>query len=244
MDPIIFIGIVVAIIIATTLKSITGFGTALLLMPLFSVVFNMRDAIAIMALVDLASNALILYRDSKHTTLSELKELSIGLLLGTTAGVMLLKFINVDSLKVLLGVFIFAYIVFQQFDLKFKMEKPKTKSILGYVFGFIGGIFGGLFSTNGPAVFVYIKSAFKKKKVLRANLVLIFFLDSVWRTGLLVASGQFSVKALLIFLLVTLPTLLFGIYIGGKIDKKIRSKHYSILSKGILFFSGIKLLVG
>lgn len=242
MSILTFAGIAVAVIVAVSLKSITGFGTSLILMPIFAQFFEIRDAIVITALIDLTTNVILIYRDSKHFTLSKLKEIGAGLLAGTAIGVFLLNILDTGILKITLGALILFYILLTKLKPKLSIKTDRAKKMFGYIFGFVGGIFGGLFNTNGPAIFVYVRSVFPKKETVRANLVFLFLIDSIWRVSLYLMNGQYSTENLITFGLVVLPALLFGLYIGTSIDKKLKNQDYSNVSKIVLAISGIKLL--
>jgi uncharacterized membrane protein YfcA len=108
--------------------------------------------------------------------------------------------------------------------------------------GLIGGISGGVINTNGPAIYLYLNSVSFKKEVIRANLILVFFLDCLWRTGLYASKGLINIENLKIFLLLFLPLMLLGLFIGSKIDKSINSKGYAVMSKSLMVITAIRLI--
>lgn len=243
MSPIIFGVIILSVIVAYILKSITGFGTSLILVPVLSAIFGIKEAVVLAALGDVVSSAILAYRDGHHASLVKIKELGIGLLIGTVVGVGLLNTVNPNILRQLLAVFIIVYLIIQQLNPTIKNVTEPVRKVLAYALGFIGGVCGGVFNTNGPALFVYVRSFFPSRESIRANIILLFLIDSLWRTSLMAINGLVSLQLILTFSLLMLPTLLLGLYIGNRIDKKLHSKHYTFISKAVLMISGFKLLL-
>jgi uncharacterized membrane protein YfcA len=243
MSASVFAILALAVTCAYVLKAITGFGTALILVPALALVFDIKEAIAIAALGDVVSSAILSHRDHSHLSFAKLKEISIGLFFGTILGVIILNTVNTDLLKIMLGVFIAVYLIIQQVNPTIKITSEWFRKALGYLFGFIGGVCGGIFNTNGPAIFVYVRSAFPSKEVIRANIFFLFLLDSIWRTGLFTINGLITWSLIGTFSLLVVPSMLLGLYIGDKIDKRLKHEHYSTLSKLVLIVSGIKLLI-
>lgn len=238
-----FITIPVIVIIAYIIKSVTGFGTSLLLIPVLSYYFDLKTSVAIAALGDVLSSGIIAYRDRQNFKIPDLKELAIGLFIGTIFGVLALNNINSEILKKFLAIFIITYLIIQSAIPKIQITNQKEKSVLGYIFGLIGGIFGGLFNLNGPAVFIYTNSIFSDKNQIRANMVLIFLADSIWRTTLFSINGTLNFETFKSFLILVLPALIIGILIGSNIDRILPTKHFHFASKTLLVISGLKLLL-
>jgi len=234
--------IALTILIAYTLKAITGFGTSLIIVPVLSIFFDLKTAIMIAAIGDVVSNSILILKERKKITFPKLKTLALGLFLGTFLGVSMLNIIDANILRKFLAIFILVYVVSQFLNFEIPINNEKGKNFFGYIFGVIGGVCGGLFNTNGPAIFIYTNSIFKDKNIVRANMAILFLLDSIWRTSLYISEGNIDNKTILLFVTIVLPTLLIGLAIGIYLDKKVEVSHFHQLSKTILLASGLKLL--
>jgi uncharacterized membrane protein YfcA len=234
--------IIVTVVAAYVLKAITGFGTSLIIIPVLSVFFDLKTAIMIAAIGDVISNSILMIKDREKITFPKLKTLALGLFLGTFLGVSMLNIIDTNILRKFLAIFILIYIASQFFHFEIPVNNERSKNFLGYVFGVIGGICGGLFNTNGPAIYIYTNNVFKDKNIVKANMAILFLVDSIWRTSLYVSEGNIDFKMLSLFLIIILPSLLFGLAVGTYLDKKVEVTHFHKLSKTILFVSGLKLL--
>ncbi len=232
----------IAIVIAYIVKSVLGFGHAMITVPGLSLIFSVQDAIIISALGDLVCNGILLYKERKSIKTSILKKIGPSLFIGAFIGVSIITNVNEPLLKKIMGGLILTYLIIHTFKPQIKLEKKWKKNVLGWTMGLIGGITGGLINTNGPAIYIYLNSVSMKKEVIKANLIIVFFSDCLWRTGLYASKGVMSTESLLMFGAFFLPLMIIGLVIGNKVDKLINSKNYTIISKGLMALTAVRMI--
>lgn len=242
MDSTVFIIVsLVVTFIAYFIKGIAGFGPSLIVIPVFSLFIDIKDAVIIAALADVLSSFVLVVRGYQTIKWKIFKRVGIGLLTGTIIGVSLFKVSNTDLLKKILGIFILIYI-FLPFITK-KLSKKKFKKQSGVIFGFVGGICGGMINTNGPPVVIYISRIIKDRIYIRSTLAALFLVDSIWRVSLFALNDLITTGVVQFFFSRIVPTLLLGMFISFNFDEKFGSKVFSTIIRSVLLVSGLNLLV-
>src|SRR5258707_3954496 len=106
---------------------VTGFGSALVTIPLASHFVTLKFALALFALVDLACALSVGLENPRNAVRSECKRLVPMVLAGTALGATLLVNLPRRTGTLLLGVFVLSYSVYSFYNLT-KKQNPGTLS--------------------------------------------------------------------------------------------------------------------
>ena len=229
------------IFVAFFIRSLTGFGSALVSIPLLALLFDLKFAVPLEALLEVGISILLMSKVYKAISKTTLVPLIMGTIIGSLLGTYILySFANV-FLKRMLGVAIIL------FALSLLLEKTSNaiKSVSsgwGLLAGAIGGVFGGLFGTSGPPFVMYLTYKLKQKDVLRASLVGLFTIDYTWRVGVFATTGLLTME-IFKFALILTPALVLGTILGHKTHFKINETRFRQIIAAILIISGILLLI-
>ncbi|MCP4425187.1 MAG: sulfite exporter TauE/SafE family protein [Chloroflexi bacterium] len=225
------------------IRSLTGFGSALVSIPLLALLFDLKFAIPLEALFEVGFSILLMNKVYKAINKTILFPVILGALIGSLLGTYILYSFATIFLKRMLGIGIIL------FALSLLMEKSgnakKSVSISsnwGFLAGGIGGVFGGLFGTSGPPFVMYLTYKLKQKNVLRASLIGLFAIDYSWRVGIFATTGLLTVD-ILKFALILTPALILGTILGHKAHFQINEIRYRQIVAAILIISGILLLI-
>ena len=227
------------IFIATLTRSTFGFGDALLAMPLLSMAIGLNVATPLVGLMGITISGTILIRHGREVHFRSLRPLIISTLIGIPIGVLLLKGVYENAMKLMLA---FTIIFFSLY----KIFKPKfftlTSDRTAYIFGLLAGILGGAYNTNGPPVVIYGTLRRWNPEKFRATLQGYFF-----PTGSMIALGHciggFWTKPVLLSYLVSLPVILIAILLGGKLNRKIPKDKFDNCIYIFLIILGTVLLI-
>ena len=235
------------IFIATLTRSTFGFGDALLAMPLLSMAVGLNVAAPLVGLMGITTSTTILIKHWREVHFRSLCPLIISTLIGIPIGVLLLKGVYENMMKLILA---FIIIIFSLY----KIFKPKlftlTSDRSAYIFGLLAGILGGAYNTNGPPVVIYGTLRRWNPEKFRATLQGYFF-----PTGSMIALGHciggFWTKPVLLSYLVSLPVILIAILLGGKLNRKIPKDKFDnyiyifliILGTVLLIYTGRSILL-
>ena len=170
------------VFLSTFVRATFGFGDAVIAMPLLALVIDIRTATPLVALVGNTIALLIFWKAWKSVHLKSAWKLVSSAVLGVPIGILLLKTAYVARVKLLLGVVIIAFSVFELVRPKFHLDGEGKSPFL---FGFLGGILGVAYNTSGPPVVIYGALRRFPPNVFRATLQGYFL-----PTGLVVLLGH------------------------------------------------------
>ncbi len=238
MEP--FQTIVVPIIFVSTFtRSTFGFGDALIAMPLLAMAVGINVATPLVGLIAVTISITILIKQWRNVHLKSVSMLIIPTLLGIPIGILLLKGLYDNVMKLVLAVVIIIFSLYRIF-------KPRlftlTNDRFAYIFGLLAGILGGAYNTNGPPVVIYGSLRQWNPEKFRATLQGYFL-----PTGLMIALGHglgglWSRQVLLDYL-ICLPVVFIAILLGGRLNSKIPKGKFDNCVYACLIVIGIILLI-
>jgi len=134
-------------------QTIVGFGGALILMPMLTLLVGLKVASPLVAMIATTMHMLLLSKGWRLIRMDEIRTLVLSSLLGVPIGSFLIAGSFETPMKLLLGIFI---IGFAGYRLSSKSAIYRIQNArLGYIFGLLGGVLGGAFNANGPAIVAY-----------------------------------------------------------------------------------------
>lgn len=238
MDLNLIIIILSIIFVAALTRSTFGFGDALIAMPLLALFIDIKIATPLMALIAFFIAISILIKNRDKVEFKSVWRLIVASLVGIPIGLWYLDDINENIIKLILGIIILTFAVYN-------LAKPKLHQLksekYAWIFGFIAGVLGGAYNTNGPPIVIY--SSLKKwnPQNFRATLQGYFF-----TTGILLVishgiAGNYTNQVLTYFAY-CLPVVLVAVIIGAKLNKKIPIIRFHKYIYMILIFLGFMLI--
>jgi uncharacterized membrane protein YfcA len=219
-------------------QTITGFAGALIALPFLLFVMPLTDAIGYLSIFYFISTPIHVYKEWNYIDKILLKQLALSSFFGLLIGIVVLAYGQPIILKKALGIFI---ILFVLNSLKAKKE-IQLISKMKYFFVFLGGFFSGVFSTGGPLYLVIVKNETSDVKTLRANMFGVLGLITLMRIPVLAFEGILTVNQLYNSLYV-LPFFVLALVLGKKVYLKLNEIFLKRIMLGLLFLSGIMLLI-
>nr|WP_315163559.1 sulfite exporter TauE/SafE family protein [uncultured Flavobacterium sp.] len=219
-------------------QTITGFAGALIALPFLLFVMPLPDAIGYLSIFYFISTPIHVYKEWNYIDKPLLKKLALSSFFGLLIGIIVLAYGQPVILKKALGVFI---ILFVLNSLKANKEMQLI-SKMKYFFGFLGGFFSGVFSTGGPLYLVIVKNETSDVKTLRATMFGVLGLITFMRIPVLAFEGILTVNQLYNSLYV-LPFFILALILGKKVYLKLNELFLKRIMLGLLFLSGIMLLI-
>lgn len=233
-----YILVLIIIFIASFIRSLFGFGEALIAVPLLAFAMPVEMAAPIAISVSITISIFLLIHDWRYVHFYSVWRLFISTCFGIPVGIWLLISIPEYVIKTSIAVII---IIFSIFFLFKKSRVEIKKENVAFLFGFLAGILGGV-GMNGPPIVAYGILRRWSPQQFRATLHGYFFPTSIllllgyWKTGLLVPTVCH-------YYLISLPVIVSAIFIGRTLNKQIDSDIFIICIHSGLIIIGLALLM-
>lgn len=228
---------------AMVVRGFTGFGGALLMVPLLGLVWDIRQAIVVVSLIQLVTGSMLVFlgrRSVDRATLIPVLGWSVA---GLAAGSLLLANLPVTWIASILGVVTIAIggITLAR-RVKVAQTPGRSRGIVTSAVGLTSGVLHGLIGTSGPVVVPYLQRVLPSPAHMRSTLLSYFLVLDVLRTGGYVQLGLVSLdlvqrSALLI------PLAIVGSLLGSRMHVQVSDEVFRVAVSLLLILSGILLLV-
>ena len=226
------------VFLAVFTQSVTGFGVALVSMPLLTALLGIQTAAPLVALVSLIAEFILLiyYRDAFNMRV--VWRLIIAAVFGIPLGVLALRYFPEAIVLALLGLIVGGYALYALLDLRLPaIQQP----IWAYGTGFFAGILGGAYNTPGPPVIVYGNCRRWPPAEFKGNLQGFFLLTSFLVVGTHILAQNYAAEVWR-STLVALPAIAAGIIIGLLLASRISSKVFRTIVLWMLLVIGVWLV--
>ena len=218
---------------------VTGFGAALVTIPLATHLVPLKFALALFVLADLAAALSVGLENPKNAVRAEWTRLVPMIFVGSALGVTLLVNLPRAAGMVLLGLFVLGYAVFTLLPhARLRIISPAW----AWVAGVSGGITSTVFGAGGPPYAIYLSQRGLTREQFRATLGFATMTSISLRliafalTGLLL-DAEVWLKAVAV-----VPACLLGIWVARKIFLRLSRDALMRAVALLLLASGISLI--
>lgn len=226
-------------LLAYIILGISGFGSALVTIPLLVHFLPLQTVVPLVVMVDFLATATTGLRFREHVELAELKLLIPSVVVGILAGVTLLAMLPKHATLVALGIFITAYGAHR---LSTKAPIAGISRWWGVPTGLFGGLIGGLFGVGGPIYAAYMTARIPDVSRMRATLSALFSFSTGLRVFVYFLSGLMLQAEVWWAFLLLLPIMPVGLFIGHRLHAKLTREQVGRFISVLLVVSGISLL--
>ncbi len=218
---------------------LTGFGSALIAMPLLSPLIGVEVAAPLFALVAVVAEVVSFLRYRRHLEFQSVRRLIIGSLIAIPIGIALASRLPERWVLLALGVGVIGYSLYSLLRLPLPhINQPR----LGYAFGFLGGLFSGAYNIGGPAIVIYGNLSRWNPGAFKSGLQSFFMLNSALVVTLHLLN-QHVTPLVWEGVLLALPTMLLGTWLGWKLEARINPAQFQRLVLILLVLIGARLVL-
>jgi uncharacterized protein len=231
---------VAVLFLAYVVFGLSGFGSALIAVPVLAHFWPLTAVVPLMALFEVAA-ALTVGGTQRHVIArSEYLTLAPFMLTGIAIGVTLLLSLPSPWLLVGLGVFVLVY------GLRGALKKNQAFSRIarGWAapLGVTGGMMSALFGTGGSFYLIYIAGRVEDKSALRATISAVLGTSNAVRLVVFFVTGLLA-PGVLLTALVLAPVVFAGLWLGGRWHARVSREQILRGVCVLLVVSGASLLV-
>ena len=225
---------------AAVVQSLAGFGFAIMIMPVITLVLGVQTAAPMVALTALTVYAINVARYRWAINTGEVLRLAIASVFGVPVGIWLLA--NVDEAMVtrFLGLVLILYGIYTLLQ-PVAARIPSRRWV--YPAGFLAGCLGAAYNTPGPPAVVYGSSQRWPKDEFRASMQVLFLVNAV----LVVISHLVTrhvTSQVITFYLYAIPALALGIFVGSRVDQRVDHARFRVIVTVMILVLGLALLLG
>tara|TARA_Y100000310_G_scaffold101298_1_gene99301 strand:+ start:4960 stop:5697 length:738 start_codon:yes stop_codon:yes gene_type:complete len=225
----------IIIFLAGITSGLTGFGFALVSVPLMMLFLPLKTITPIILLLQILINLFLLFEARKFVNLKRIWPLILVGILGIPLGTYLLIFLDVTILKISVGLIIILFAI--AFLIGFKKEIKKEKSAFAIV-GFISGILNGSTAMGGPPVVLFFTNQNIEKRIFRANLIAYFTALNLITIPFFLIGNLITLETIG-YTALFMPALFLGGLTGTKLIHKINEKLFKKIVLIIIIVSGL-----
>ena len=234
-----FVFLLPIVALAYIMRGITGFGSALIAVPLLAFSLPLNIVVPLIILLDYIATVGHGIHQRKFIQWSYIFPLLPSMLFGIICALYIFSEFKLENIKSVLGIFILLYALY---NLTINKPHQHPSRLWSIPAGFLGGTVGTLFGTGGPFHVIYLQLQGLDKTTFRATLTSIFFVDGGLRLIGFTFSGHYQEKTLILALF-SLPVMIISLYIGEHIHTNIQPRTFQKAISCLLIVSGIGLLL-
>lgn len=235
----------IVILLANIIQGITGFAGTILAMPFSLMLVGYDIAKPVLNVLGLLSGIYVFVGNREHVDWKEFRKIVKIMIVGIFAG-MGIKFLLNGQEGILyqaLGIFVIVLAIQGLYKMLIAKKEEEEKPQKGSIFLLLGaGIAHGIFVSGGPLLIGYLTKKIKDKEAFRATISTVWILLNTIIFVSDIQSGLWTMD-LVKTQLVTVPFLLAGMFIGGKLYKIMSQRFFMILTYVLLFISGVTLIL-
>lgn len=243
MDTWVFVAVFLVVVGAAAVQGMTGFGFALVGVPLLAVLVGARDAVVLLALLTVPMNAGIVLRHHAEVVRPTARRQVTGAFLGMPFGLVVLLAVTQQVLLAVIAVTVLAAVVALARGVELHPHGPG----IDYGSGAVSGVLSTSVGVSGPPlVAVYQGRGFPPGR-FRATAALVFSTTGVVAAVMLVAAGAMSDEGwwALVPGVVALP---IGWFLGDRLHRRIEPQRFRHVVLALLVLAaataGIEAILG
>jgi len=228
-------------LLAGLVQGVTGFGSALVAIPLLCLVIDIKTAVPLCTLSGLIITTTMVLQLRKDVDRRKIMPLCISAIPGIFIGATLLKTVDSSTIRFLLGVFLVVYSIY---SLAVRPRPRKLHPAWGWFAGFSSGAIGAAFSAGGPPTIIYTMLNNWSKDEMKATLTGFFMVNSYIIAVVHGVTGVTTKQSLFLFL-TSAPFVLIGTLGGSRICRFLPGRNYLktvyiflILMGGLMILGG------
>ena len=229
-------------LVAGVAHGISGFGFPLISTPVVALFTDVRTAVVMTLLPNIAVNLISLARGGKwRESLGKYWSVAGYVVIGTLIGTQLILVMPPEPLKLLLAAIIVVYLkqeAFKQLDWGAIHRHPQWA---GLGFGLLGGVLSGSVNVALPPLIIYFTSMGLAPLAMTQILNLCFLAGRTTQVAMLGGVGQFGVDVMMIAI-PAIATAVGGVLAGGHFQSRISPVVWRSLIRAVLWLLALLLV--
>lgn len=234
MQAVVIVGLAAALLVASTVQAVTGFGFALLSMPLLTLVIDAKDAVALSTLVGALASFNLLARTYRSVRWDLTRWLLVGAVAGMPLGLVVLVVVPARTLQVIIAAAVLCFVVVLARGWRLGEAGPRVELAAG----FVSGVLNTSVSTNGPPLVLALQARGLEPEAFRGTISAVFAASSLVANALFAASGRYT-TTVLAYAALGPPMLLLGAAVGRRAGRRLAPDRFRPLVLALLVTAAV-----
>lgn len=229
----------VVFLVSGFVMGLTGFGFGMVAMSLSPLLINIKQANVLVTILALLNCLFVTWHMRHAIDLRKVLPIFLGAIIGVPIGVYLLKILQPEVIKSILGVIL---ITFSTYSILKKDSKRYIIKWWGIPIGILSGILNGIINMGGPPVIIYTYYQKWNKDSIKATLITYFTFCTSYKVVLLIVS-KLVVLETVKMVGIMLPVVYIGAFLGTVWFEKVNREQMRKVTFSVLICLGVLLLI-
>ncbi len=225
--------------VAGVMRGYAGFGTAILLAPIYALLWGPRAGVPVMLLMELVTSAQLLPRSIRTADHRVVLPMGIAASIATPIGAWVLLTADQETLRRAIGAMVLAFGLLLMSGWRYHGARPWS---LNAVIGVISGLMKGSTGMSGPPVILYLLAGKEAARQHRDNLILFFAMIGIVAVIPPILGGIVD-EATLVRAAVLLPVLYLCVRLGVRLFGVLPDRWYRRIAFMLLVATGLTALL-
>ncbi len=230
-----FAWIIVGSVLAGLVRGFTGFGTAMVFLPIAGAILPPVWAITVFVLMDIIAPLPLAPKVAKDSDVPDLVRLTVGAMVGVPVGVAILKVLPPEVFRYSVSALAIVLLILLAFGLRFHgiLTRPMIFSAGG-----LGGFLAGAVGMPGPPVIALYLASPLPAAAARANIYLYLLITNVLILAVFAVQDILYRDPVVLGFVIAVP-FLAGIVAGTLVFDPKRERTYRIVAFAVIFCSAV-----
>jgi uncharacterized protein len=222
-------------LVSGTARGFSGFGSALIFMPLASSIAAPRLVAALLLMIDFVGSSPLIPDAWRHADRKATAVMVLGALVGVPIGTYFLSRLDPVTTRWIISGFVFALLLLLLSGWRYRGKEHAAISI---GIGGLAGFCSGLAQTGGPPIVGYWLGRPIPSAIARANILLFFVASDFFSVASYALTGLITSDAIKFSLLIG-PVYAVGVWFGASLfgrasDALFRSICYALIAAAVV----------
>ncbi|ODT04571.1 MAG: hypothetical protein ABS58_15985 [Mesorhizobium sp. SCN 65-20] len=227
--------LIVAAFVAGCARGFSGFGGALIFVPVASSLVGAKLAVPLLLIVDLVLTPGLIPNAWRNADRGNVGVMAIGAAVGVPAGTFLLT--HVDGVVIRWAIVVIVVVLLALLMSGWRYQGRPHASMTATV-GLTSGLFSGAAQVGGPPVVAYWLGGAFLPQTVRANIVLYFAISSVLSIASYLVAGLLTWETVGLSLTIG-PTFALGLFIGARLFGRASEATFRRICYGLIAAAAI-----
>lgn len=227
------------ILISGAIQGISSFGFSLVAVPLLGMFLPLKEFVPVLVLFSLLTNLMLFFKVEGSFNVKRIITLVVVGTISTFGGVYILKYIDDNTLKLVVGIIIIISAVIMILGYRINI---KNKFIGDVIAGFFSGLLNGSVSLSGPPVILLLSNEDAEKNTFRKTLTTFFLVLNFMSLPAFFMGGLIT-QGVIDMAIYNVLALAIGTFVGLKIGNMFTEKHFKAMTLGLILVMGMMNVV-